>query len=549
MVFTIHRYIFYDLLRYFALGALVLSLVLGFGFMLRPLQQFSVDPARVPALMLYTLPITLSMVLPVAGLLATTLVYGRLAGDNEINACRSSGISIATLIYPAFTLALLVGVSTLMLSFHVIPDFIARFENTLKSDAETMIFRNIQKNGSLGHFYSGMRIYADRTDQDQKLLSGVAVVDLDKKDTIVTAKQVRVNVVNKQGNNFVQLHLVRPQGVMNGRDIGSFETFGLGIEVPDLFRDKIKFKKLHELKAIQEDLTKFAPINDLLQQVHHQYIVERFFEVCHQSLRQRGFVEITAAGGRRVKIHADRMYLPEPGGQNRKRPARLQTACLEAGEPGTKIKIDYYRSPEDTNPTRIEAGQARLNVDSEGELINLAGRDDSISIHIDLAEAEIMPGSVRQELYRIPAIAVPVRVVEETQHLTIPELMQNGISLSYHEPSAYLQWLVGRLRDKSRMLQVEIQVDKHSRLALGVSCVVLVLMGAALGIRFRSSHLLTAFGVGFIPAAVCMLTISTGKQLAEQHPENILGGILFLWAGIFLVIISNFWLYRTLLRN
>ena len=142
MVFTIHRYIFRDLLKTFILATVVLSLVLGLGVMLRPLRQFNVHPAHVPELLLCTLPITLTMVLPISALLAATLIYGRLAEDNEIAACRSSGINLLTLIYPAFTLALLVGLATLTLAFHVIPDFIARSETIIKSDAEAIIYRN-----------------------------------------------------------------------------------------------------------------------------------------------------------------------------------------------------------------------------------------------------------------------------------------------------------------------------------------------------------------------------------------------------------------------
>ena len=93
MVFTIQRYIFRDLFKIFFLAALVLCLVMGLGAMLRPLRQFSIDPTRVPELIICTLPITLTMVLPIAALLAATLVYGRLAVDNEITAGKISAIS------------------------------------------------------------------------------------------------------------------------------------------------------------------------------------------------------------------------------------------------------------------------------------------------------------------------------------------------------------------------------------------------------------------------------------------------------------------------
>ncbi len=548
IISTIHRYIFRDLLRVFTLATLVLSVVLGFGFMLRPLQQFSIDPARVPELMLYTLPITLSLVLPVSGLLATTLVFGRLAVDNEINACRSSGISILALVRPALVLAMIVGGVTLVLSFYVIPDFISRFENTLKSDAESMIFRNIQKKNNMGHYFGKMKFYADKADQDNNLLSGVAIIDPEKQDTILTARQVRLNFIDRAGSRFIRVDLFKPQGMRRGQDIGSVEMMSITLPLPDLIKDKIKFKKLDELKAIQEDMTRFASIRKKLQEVRRQYLVERFFEFCHLSVREKGFVEVSTRDEEWVKIFADQLLVENTAGDNEKRPEKLETAYL-LSRTSERIEIVYYRDLNDTRPRKIEADQARLMVRSlESDLVMME-EEETVSIDIVLVNAVIMPGDVRQEFYSIPSIEVPASVAREQERLTLSEVLRDGVSLSTHEPSAYLQLLCRQLREGCQSLQVEIQVDKHSRLALGASCVMLVLMGAALGILFRSSHLLTAFGVGFIPAAVCMISISTGKQLAEQYPDDVLKGILFLWSGILVVVVCNVWLCNRLMRN
>ncbi len=89
MVFTLHRYIFRDLFKAFTLTTIILSFVMGLGVMLRPLREFSLDPARVPEMLFYTLPITMTMVIPIAALMATTLVYGRLAFENEITGAGS----------------------------------------------------------------------------------------------------------------------------------------------------------------------------------------------------------------------------------------------------------------------------------------------------------------------------------------------------------------------------------------------------------------------------------------------------------------------------
>ena len=106
MVFTLHRYVLRELLKVFALAALALTLMLSLGSLLRPLQDYGVGPEQVIRLLGYFLPITLTFVLPIAALFAASLVYGRFASDNELDACRASGIGLWTLIYPGLVLGL-----------------------------------------------------------------------------------------------------------------------------------------------------------------------------------------------------------------------------------------------------------------------------------------------------------------------------------------------------------------------------------------------------------------------------------------------------------
>ena len=147
MVFTLHRYIFREVFKVFILATVALTLMMSLGSILRPVQEYGVGPGQVIDLMIYFLPITLTFVLPMAALFATTLVYGRLANDNELDACRASGISLLLLVYPGLILAIIVATANLLLSFYVMPAFVHRAENSLKNDARQILFRNIQRKG------------------------------------------------------------------------------------------------------------------------------------------------------------------------------------------------------------------------------------------------------------------------------------------------------------------------------------------------------------------------------------------------------------------
>ena len=49
-------------------------------------------------------------------------------------------------------------------------------------------------------------------------------------------------------------------------------------------------------------------------------------------------------------------------------------------------------------------------------------------------------------------------------------------------------------------LMGRLQSEIHSRASFAISCLVLVLVGCALGMMFRSSNFLSAFAVSFVPA-------------------------------------------------
>ena len=162
MVFILQRYIFRELIKVFVLATFALTLIMCLGSILRPIQEYGVGPVQVLHLMAYFLPITLTFVLPMAALFAAALVYGRFASDNELDACRASGVSLLALIYPGLALAITVAIINLVLSFHVVPIFVHKAEKALKADAKQILFRNIQRKG----FYKlppdgKYRIYAD----------------------------------------------------------------------------------------------------------------------------------------------------------------------------------------------------------------------------------------------------------------------------------------------------------------------------------------------------------------------------------------------------
>lgn len=552
MVFTLHRYIFRDLLKTFFLATVVLSLVLGLGAMLRPLKQFGVAPERVPELLFYTLPITLTMVIPIAGLLATTLNYGRLAVDNEINACRSSGIGIWTLIYPALTLALLVGLATLLLVFHVVPHFTEKFDSILREDAKAIIFRTIEKTGNLQSFGKKLSkniINADRVDTENNRLIDVTVVQLNSQreiENIRTASQVYLDFETKAAENRVLLRFIEATNI-NLHETGlteySTEDVTIACDMPSIGKDDIKFRRLRDLQAIQSDLTQFAPIASIFQDLRWQIMKEAFFYDCDQKLKQSDHSLLLRTETDQIRLWAAGGKIKKP--KSVKRPKEvISTNFLKNLDETIQVDLFYPNRPNE--PTkRYQAEEAKLVVKKQAmadfpvavlkmNKVKLTFANSSRSSNLEGAE--------------ILSIIIPTEFVLQAQQYTFTDFLQ-ARKLPVEQPTVYIEWLFRKLSKACDELKAEIVMEINARLAFGIGCVVMVLLGAALGIVMKSGHFLTAFGVSCIPAVVCLTTIFTGKHIGEQGTRDVLQGLVFLWIGIVIIALANVVLYRKLLKS
>src|SRR6188768_1270197 len=123
---TLFLYIFKDLIRIFFLTSGALAGIMSFGGLLRPLTEHGLDASQAASMLGFFMPAMMTYSLPIAALFATTVVYGRLAADNEITAMRASGIAyhpfggIGT---PALVLGLFVAISSLLLLCFIVPIF------------------------------------------------------------------------------------------------------------------------------------------------------------------------------------------------------------------------------------------------------------------------------------------------------------------------------------------------------------------------------------------------------------------------------------------
>jgi len=508
--------------------------MLSLGSILRPVQEYGIGPGQVINLMGYFLPITLTFVLPMAALFAGALVYGRFTSDNELDACRASGISILTMVYPGLALAIVVAVANLLLSFYVTPAFVHSAEKSFKDDAKQMLFRNIRRN----KYYilptvsdTQYLIYADQTDEQHDALLGVVAVELKLTGIgkIITAQGAKVAIESRDRFNIVRITAFKAHQ-MAELDEGGAELLTLTREFGPLLGDDIKFKNIEEMKKIQTDLMHFNPIYQLACDTYAQLITE-----------------LLARDIKTTITRSTDNYYHMLGQTNSYKSTAGQ--CNLGDNEEIELTEDVVVIEYDTDTKEIlqtlKCASASLHI--EGEKL-----DPTLTMDIYSAKTEGLEGSKMRHIIR--GLLIPQTVMDianqfrtENDSLLKPEKLISP--LTGMEQSYELGKLSAKLQRTIRKTLAQIEAEKHSRLVFGIGCVPMILIGIGLGIIKKGGHLLSAFGASCVPAAVLIVCIMSGKQMTENLSSQNFSGVTLMWGGLAALSLLAVVIYGWLAKN
>ncbi len=539
MVFTLHRYVFRELLKVFVPTAIALTLILSLGSILRPVQEYGVGPGQVVHLMGYFLPIVLTFVLPMAALFAAALVYGRFASDNELDACRASGISLLTLVYPGLALAIIVAIANLILSFHVVPTFVHRAEKSLKANAKQILFRNIQRKGYYELPPEGQYIiYADQVNPKNDTLSGVVITKVKDNQIKAVYAAERAKIYFNPQLRFYEVQITAYNtyqiGAEGGRSI-SIGKFSRRMEFGSLLGDDIKFKKIDEMKKIRDvDVTLFYPIAKLAREIYSQFTAESLAEDISDQITDEpnGFYKLYSAE-RLVEFTASRCNMGEG---------------KEIELSGNIVVVEYDAASKKRLRT-FECQKASLHLEGD----ELA---PTLTMELDNPEWKRVEGpeGVAMGWLRIRGLIIPKYVSDiankfATEDGLDAKKLASQSSALHKGQSLKLSRLKNELQSEIQDTLAEIEAEIHSRLVFGIGCVSLIMIGIGLGIFLRDGHLLSAFGASSLPAAVLVVCIMMGKNITKNPDASAGSGIVLMWGGLVVLSLLAIMLYRRLLKN
>lgn len=197
---VLDRYVVKQVSGSFLFGVFLFVAILSAGDLLFRLARMwlreGLPGGKVVSIFLLSLPQLLVYVLPMALLLGILLVTGRMAGDSEIIALRSSGVSLFRFFAPFFLFALWVCVGTVLLQEVVLPLSVLKLKEIWEGGTvsswpveERTFFRDTTEEGVERIFY------VREIDPKEVTLRGVVVQEYieERLRRIINADKARVS--------------------------------------------------------------------------------------------------------------------------------------------------------------------------------------------------------------------------------------------------------------------------------------------------------------------------------------------------------------------
>jgi lipopolysaccharide export LptBFGC system permease protein LptF len=564
---TLHSYILRELLRIFLLTASALTTLLAFGGMFRPLTRQGIDVRQLMILMINLMPAMLAYAIPIAALFAAVLVYWRMATDNELTACRAGGVSFIAIVMPAFFLGLVVASIDLGFVNYLVPHFLHTTERAIMRDLGSLLVGQINHSEKFEYNNFGT-VYADHAEQvasdDPKTtivtLHGMAAAlyQKDKVAVIVVAREATARITNLPDQDAAQVDIsvqdgsaFNPQQAFQ-RATGSLNDFrpeGRPFIVPSQLRSKPKFLNRDQLIQLKKDPTKFPEVEKVVLEIRDNYR--------DQQINRHIYELWQAARGTGGKGTAGALKLEQSSvGTTAANELRIYAAVATLDPTAAPEKCLIFTGAREA-PLRVEQyGRGKLQSIFQADAAAIQLQVDEFS-GTGVGASLMLSGNVRREdpirdIKSIPVGNTSLSGIMLPESVKKVEDKSSMELLDYAEASRQNDLLVKEARQMNQRIQdlyLTIDSELHSRGSFSLSCLTLVLLGAALGILLQGKNPLAVFVLGFVPAILLVLLITAGRQMAEGSPRTAHAGLVMIWAGNIVILGLVAAVYAKLLRH
>ncbi len=575
-----------ELWRMLLLTAAVIVAVVVFALAVRPLADGRLEAADALRFMLYATVPMLQYALPFAGGFAATLVYHRLASDNELTGVYAGGVSHRAALVPALGTGLALAAALLVLADQVMPRFLHTMQRMITRDATRLIVSSIEKGQSVK--MGRRQVFADQVQAlgsdpatgafERLVLTGVLAVETGEDGGVVREASARAAMVWLHRGVLgapapppdTRPRATDPVAPVLGRDVAATtivlqlrdsigRSAGVGLsEVEEStfvyvigsgFGDHPRYHSWSALEIMKRRPELHDDV-DLHRRALAAAIAEReLAERIARGLERDGAVEFRDTADRRVVLRAGGLggfdatrgweVLPRAAG------ALVEVETTSAGAAGgvgaggaggagarvQRARRAWLAAP--VSPGEAAAGVAIELEEVAGLGAPSAGDDPTpVSGHLS-----------RWAYSRLRPAADPL---PDLLSLSVRGMLDRAAPRAGRGPEGRVPEARAALERRLTLLLREIASKQHERVAYAAACGVMVLCGGVVAMRLGQALPLTVYLWSFLPALVGVLTIVGGQRAAHV---NGWWGFPVLWAGVVALGLFTLWEYRRLARH
>ncbi len=552
MPWTLYRYLLKDLLRLLVMTTALLVFVISLAAAIKPLSQGLLGPVAMVKYVFFLTPTMLGFVTPFAGAFAATLVFNRVVADNELTACRASGMSYRMILMPVLVTGLILTMGLFYLSNWVVPSFYRRTASMVEKDLTQVLVQQVKAGRPVA--LGDIVLYADAADDTQpppvnpesryqpsKLirLRGVAVGRVDqsgrlRSDSTAARADLLLYPVDDEVWVTIGLEDVMYHDAARGDLVWLEKWLVPGVRLPQPFRDKPRFLSWPQLRTLAQQPERYDVVRE-----HKRYLAEAI--AAEQLLDQiRSTLTGARGGGRSVTLLGS-----NPGQQfviSAPQVAQVDQGLRLEADPTLPVRVNCRRDGLITRRIEAESGDLWIEV---------AETHTEPWVCIDLENTRVYDASLQgqpTERATLPTLRSyhPQPVLEPLGGLPIDTLLRQSMTL---RDSSMVGTAAQKLRDQILSLYRTALAQLHERAALAVSCMLVLLLSSVLSLKMTHTMPLVAYFWSFVPAIVVVILVHSGENLTSSAKSSLKVGLGLLWLGPMLMAVATGHLYWRLSRN
>ena len=160
----LQRVILADLLRVFGFLLAVLTVLLVFVGVVREASERGLGAEQIVRILPFVVPSLMPFTIPATLLLSVCVVYGRMAGDQEVTAAKAAGIHVLSLLAPAFLLGAVLSVTSFLLTDRVIPWATGHIQAIVADAVEDLFLDMLRSQHRVSDPQRGISVQVERVD-------------------------------------------------------------------------------------------------------------------------------------------------------------------------------------------------------------------------------------------------------------------------------------------------------------------------------------------------------------------------------------------------